>query len=337
MHWIPVPTVSSDFPRSKYQPNVTFTEEQTASGQDQEEQRIGPLVANKTAQRQFFYGIEILATSASGKPIALDFNNFLPVLPSFVSVVWLGRRYWNVEPVKQVESLQLAEILAPRIPVLPHISAYRLTKKRLDDFLNLNFKSCLAVRGDLVHPGQDFPITQPIVELSHYKKGKNFSICVAGYPEGYTSLGGGPQDGRKNIQHLKEKVEAGADCIFTQLCYQPEPIVRFIKACRQAGIQVPIVVGLMVHESIRTYDAIQDMSGVHMPEDLREELEELRMNRGGSPDSDAISKFFIKLTVNIVRHILEADIGIWGFQFYTMNSFPPVYAALREFQKMGFF
>ncbi|EDV39331.2 LOW QUALITY PROTEIN: uncharacterized protein Dana_GF25261 [Drosophila ananassae] len=335
MHWIPIPNVNSDPPFAKYQPCVTFTDDQTIEKQNLEEQRVGPLVVKKTAERKFFYGIEIMAPSPSGQPVVLDFNNFLPVLPSFVSLVWLGRRYWNVEPVKNVESLQLAQFLAPRIPVLPHLTAYRLSKKRLDDFLNLDFKSCLAIRGDMVHPGQDFQITQPIIELSHYKRGQNISICVAGYPQGYTSLGGGPHEGRKDMLYLKKKVDAGADCIFTQLCYQPEPIVRFVKACREAGIQVPIMVGLMVHDSMRSFEAIQDLSGVRMPEDMREELEELRETRGSCTDSEAVSQFFVNHAIKTICHLLDADIGCWGFQFYTMNSFPPVLAVLRELRNMG--
>lgn len=130
-------------------------------------------------------------------------------------------------------------------------------------------------------------------------------------------------------------MDAGADCIFTQVCYQPEPIVRFVKDCRKAGIQVPIMVGLMVHDSMRSFEVIQDLSGIRMPEDMREELEEQRLNREGATDAEAVSKFFVNHAIQTVTHILEADVGVWGFQFYTMNSFPPVLAALREFRNMG--
>jgi len=134
------------------------------------EQRIGPLVAELTAQRRLFYGIEVTASRLDGRPTCLDFNYFLPLLPTFVSVVWLGQRYWDVEPVGRVESLQLAQHLATRIPVLPHLSAYRLDEERLDQFLALNFSSLLAVRGDQVHQGQTFRISQPVVEQSRRQR-----------------------------------------------------------------------------------------------------------------------------------------------------------------------
>ncbi|XP_017133569.1 5,10-methylenetetrahydrofolate reductase isoform X2 [Drosophila elegans] len=292
---------------TSYIPCVTFAPGQNAS--TMEEQRIGPLVAQRTAQRRIFYGIEVTASEPGGKPTCLDFNQFLPLLPTFVSVVWLGQRYWDVEPVGQVESLQLAKHLATHIPVLPHLSAYRLQRKRLDQFLALNFSSLLAVRGDQVHEGQEFRIAQPMVEQSRRQRGERISICVPGYPEGYTSLGDVPPDSARNIKFLKAKVAAGADCIITQICYRPEAIVQFVRDCRAAGITVPIVVGLMTHETFRTYSTIERIVGVHLPNELREELNQLRSHHNSTTKSEPnrISRYFVSLTVRIIRHILDAN------------------------------
>ncbi|KAI8040861.1 5,10-methylenetetrahydrofolate reductase [Drosophila gunungcola] len=314
-------TIPPNAHSTSYIPCVTFAPGQNAS--TMEEPRIGPLVAQRTAHGRIFYGIEVMASEPGGRPTCLDFNHFLPMLPTFVSVVWLGQRYWDVEPVGQVESLQLAQHLATHLPVLPHLSAYRLERERLDQFLALNFSSLLAVRGDQVHEGQDFRIGQPMVEQSRRQRGEKISICVPGYPEGYTSLGDVPQDSARNIEFLKAKVAAGADCIITQICYRAETIVQFVRDCRAAGITVPIVVGLMSHETFRTYSTMEHIAGVHLPNELREELDQLRSHHNSTtqPEPNLISRYFVSLTVRIIRHILDADLGIWGFPLLHTQSF----------------
>ncbi|XP_016955213.2 uncharacterized protein LOC108028082 [Drosophila biarmipes] len=317
---------------SSYVPCVTFDPALNQNESRMGEQRIGSLVAELTARRRLFYGIEVTASRPDGRATCLDFNYFLPLLPTFVSVVWLGQRYWDVEPVGQVESLLLARHLATRIPVLPHLSAYRLGKERLDQFLDLNFSSLLAVRGDQVHGGQDFQISLPMVEQSRRQRGDTISICVPGYPEGYTSLGDSPQNSTRNIEFLKAKIDAGADCIITQICYRPEVIVQFVKDCRAAGIRVPIMVGLLPLETLRTYLMMEKITGVHLPRDLRQELDQLQSPKS---DQETVRKFFLGLTVRIVRHVLDADVGIWGFHFFTLNRFKPAKGVLQELRALN--
>ncbi|XP_017060237.1 uncharacterized protein LOC108100715 isoform X2 [Drosophila ficusphila] len=191
---------------SSYVPCLTFAPGQNESNQTVE-QRIGPLVAERTSRRRFFYGIEVTANEmGGGPPVCLNFNHFLPLLPTFVSVVWLNQRYWDVEPIGQVRSLQMAKHLATHIPVLPHLTAFRLSERRLNQFLDLNFSSILAVRGDQVHEDQRFRLALPMIEHLRQQR-ENISICVGGYPEGYTNLGDFPPAFTKNIAFLKKKPE----------------------------------------------------------------------------------------------------------------------------------
>lgn len=89
---------------------------------------MDPNLIRLQEQRRFYYGIEVLATNKD-KPVCLDFHRFLPVLPIFVSIAWLGGKYSSVDPIEQVDSLVLAKHLAPHIHVMPHFTAYRLTEK----------------------------------------------------------------------------------------------------------------------------------------------------------------------------------------------------------------
>ncbi|XP_022220388.2 5,10-methylenetetrahydrofolate reductase [Drosophila obscura] len=315
---------SSGLEPTSYVPCVRYTSGQ--NGTDLAEQRVGALVTELTARRQFFYGIEVVALQG-GKPTCLDFNSFLPVLPTFVSIVWLGLAYCHVNPIDQVKSLQLARSLESRIPVMPHISAYCLSQERLDQFLALNFTNVLPIRGDAVHETQNFQYSWQVVDYLRRQRGENISICVAGYPEGYTSL---PerQDPVQAMKFLKKKIAAGADCIITQMCYRSATIIQFIRDCRSAGITVPIVVGQTVADCFRTYRMSENIAGVHLPPDQRAELLQLKSH------PQRVTQFFVQLSIRIIRDILDADLGVYGIQFYTFNKFEPVYEVLKELRSL---
>ncbi|KAH8264885.1 hypothetical protein KR038_006663, partial [Drosophila bunnanda] len=313
-----------------YVPCVTFAPQQTGLV----EQRIGPLIAEHQAQRRLFYGMEILPRTR-GKPVCLDFKRFLPMLPMFVSLTWMGTSYWDVEPIDQVDSLQLAQHLAPRIPVMPHLTAYRLTDKRLDQFLNLNFSNMLALRGDSMHSGQRFLLSKSIVERAKGRSGDKISICVGGFPEGYNTTEGETPDLTNHIKFLKEKVSAGVDCIITQVCYRPEAIIRFVREVRAAGITVPIMVGIMTHQTFHKYTFIENITSAKLPPRLRQELVQIQTE----PKANAhlTRTFFVRLNVHIIKSILEADLNIFGFQFFTLNHFGAVEALLKELHLQNLF
>ncbi|XP_020804609.1 methylenetetrahydrofolate reductase 2-like [Drosophila serrata] len=313
-----------------YVPCVTFAPEQNGLV----EQRIGPLIAEHHAQRRLFYGMEILPRSR-GKPVCLDFNRFLPILPMFVSMTWLGTNYWDVEPIDQVDSLQLARHLAPRIPVMPHLTAYRLTDERLDQFLDLSFKNMLALRGDLMFSGQRFPHSKSIVERAKNRSGDKISICVGGFPEGYNITEGQAPDLTKHIQFLKEKVSAGVDCIITQVCYRPEVIIQFVKEVRAAGITAPIMIGIMTHQTFHKYTFIEKITSAKLPSLLRQELVQLQTEP--EADEHLTRTFFVHHNVHIIKSILEADLNIYGFQFFTLNHFEAVEALLKELHLQNLF
>ncbi|XP_030380778.1 uncharacterized protein LOC115628722 [Scaptodrosophila lebanonensis] len=332
MHTIEVPALNglgqpiSDIPAgpASYQPQVIFAPNQTAPSQA----RIGSLVADLTARGQFFYGIEITARTA-GKPTHLDFNDFLPVLPTFVSLVWLGWEYWKVHPIEHVNTLTLAKHLEPHIPVMPHLSAYRLSEKRLDAFLAMNLSNMLAVRGDKVYADQIYTYSQQLVKRARRARGDTLSIGVGGYPEGYTNEPTHTHYAAQSIEHLREKVESGADFIITQFCYRPEMIVQFVRDCRAANITVPIMMGVAVPDSYRSYGTLEKITGVRLPLELRAQVEQLKETPA------AVSKFFEDLALQIIQHVLNANVGVYGVQFFTMSRFKPVLAVLQQLRELG--
>ncbi|ALC43694.1 CG7560 [Drosophila busckii] len=286
---------------------------------------IAQLVANKTKSKKFFFGIEITADN-HGKPTCVDFNQFLPVMPTFISIVWLAS-YWNV-PIAKVQSLQMIQQLQQHIPAMPHFSVYRLTQQRLDEFLALNLSNMLAVRGDKVHEDQMYHFGHELVKYARDKR-PDLSIGVAGYPMGYTKDQTETQEMDRIICYLKAKVDAGADFIITQFCYSPERIVEFLCAARRAGVDKPIMVGVVVPESFKLYALMETIANISLPEQQRAELELIKQ------DDEKCRQFFVQLALRTIKAVLEADQGVYGIQFYTMNRFKSVLEVIGELRKQG--
>lgn len=133
---------------------------------------IADLVANKTADKEFFYGIEIM-TQTEGNVSCVDFNMFLPLLPTFISIVWSKQFSETIHSsaMNQVANMQLIPYLNSRIPAMPHLSLYRLSQKYLDEFLALNLNNVLVVRGDQVDEDQEYSYAYQVVEYLRRARG----------------------------------------------------------------------------------------------------------------------------------------------------------------------
>ncbi|KAH8296000.1 hypothetical protein KR054_000340, partial [Drosophila jambulina] len=311
-----------------YEPCVSFTVEMPDI---LKEHRVGALIDERQIQRRLYYGIEVLPRTEEN-PVCLDFSRFLPFLPFFVSVAWLGRTSWNREPVQMVDSLQLCRHLATQIPVMPHLTVYRMSDKRLEKFLNLNFSNVLATRGDAVHPGQTYKYSKIIVDKAKARSGENISVCVGGFPEGYNKSVGVPPNLTVHLEILKEKVDAGADCIITQACYRAETIIKYVRQVRAAGITIPILVGVTAFETYKKFKSIERLQGARLDPHLYKKL--VKLNNLFQSDPKAfpylIRDFFVDLNVNIICTILKAGIEVYGFQIFTLNNFGATAELLKE-------
>lgn len=96
---------------------------------------------------------------------------------------------------------------------------------------------------------------------------------MAGYPEGHVDS----QDKAKDIVYLKEKVDAGADFIVTQLFYDINSFVNWEKQCRDAGISVPIVPGVMPIQSHQAFRRIINLCNTSVPVKILEDLNDIKV------------------------------------------------------------
>ncbi len=138
---------------------------------------------------------------------------------------------------------------------------------------------------------------------------RGFGIGVAGYPEGHP----GTPNRLREIEFLKAKVDAGADYICTQLFFENRDFYDFRDRCRLAGIDVPIIAGIMPVTSLSALRRMADLAaGARFPSPLLRAV-----NRtGGNPE--AVRRVGVHWATEQCRDLLDHDVR--GIHFYTLNK-----------------
>jgi methylenetetrahydrofolate reductase (NADPH) len=137
---------------------------------------------------------------------------------------------------------------------------------------------------------------------------RGFGIGVAGFPEGHPDT----PNRLKEMDHLKAKVDAGADYICTQLFFDNHDFFDFRDRCDLAGIKVPIVAGIMPITSRAGMDTMAGMAlGARFPAGLQKAV-----NRCGD-DDQAVARVGVQWATEQCRALL--DNAVRGIHFYTLN------------------
>ena len=135
-----------------------------------------------------------------------------------------------------------------------------------------------------------------------------FSVAVAGFPEIHPRAVSRESD----LRYLKEKVDAGADVVVTQLFYDNDDYYRYVEDVRALGVEVPIVPGLMLIQSSAQCRRIATMCGSKIPSGLEDRLAKVEDN------SDAALQLGIDYTTEQCEALLAY--GVPGFHFYSLNK-----------------
>ena len=130
---------------------------------------------------------------------------------------------------------------------MPHFTCVMKDEKFVENYLqtilSMNVENILALRGDIPkdtdNSNSRFQYANELVEFINSKT--NLSIGVAGYPEKHCDA----PSLEKDIENLKRKVDAGADVIYTQLFFDNSHFHRYIQLVRDAGIEIPIIPGIL--------------------------------------------------------------------------------------------
>ena len=217
----------------------------------------------------------------------------------------------------------------PNLEIVPHVICGGASQSRVEsELLDLHFlgiQNVVALRGDAI-PGQRFFIPEPdgfshsselVAMIRHLNGGQyldptvknglstDFCVGVAAYPEKHFEAANLDVD----IQHLKQKVEAGADYIVTQMFFDNQQYFRFVNRLREAGITVPVIPGLKPISSQRQIDLLPRSFHIDIPQALVNEINKAKT-------ADAVYQVGIEWAIAQSRDLLAH--GAPAIHYYTM-------------------
>lgn len=197
--------------------------------------------------------------------------------------------------------------------VMPHFTCVGASKESVRNYLSeiqaLGLKSILALRGDIPEGVEqknfDFKYANELVEF--IKANTKLSIAVAGYPEGHLEC----SDLKKDLDNLKRKVDAGADAIYTQMFFDNDKFFSFVEAAGRAGIDAPIIPGILPIMSFQQFEKMLSMARVSVPNALMQSLEKFKNN------NDDVKALGVEFASCQCQQLIDA--GIEGLHFFTLN------------------
>ncbi|MGC1272117.1 MAG: methylenetetrahydrofolate reductase [NAD(P)H] [Planctomycetaceae bacterium] len=217
------------------------------------------------------------------------------------------------------------------LPATAHFTCVGSCRAELLDWLGqareAGVKNIMALRGDAPQgetgfvPAEDGLkyASELVAFIKQHHDG--FGIGVAGYPEKHPEA----QSLEIDREHLRQKVAGGADAVFTQLFFVNDNFLRFRDAAAKAGVDVPIIPGIMPVTSFDRIKRITAMCGASFPQELAGPLE------AAKDDPSAQFEIGVEYAVEQCRELIDA--GVPGMHFYVLNKSQ---ACRRIFDALGF-
>lgn len=265
-------------------------------------------------------------TEESSRALLETISKLSPIQPSFVSVTYGAGGSTN----------QLTQDLVIRLKketpmnVVAHLTAVGASRdeirSQLERYSEAGITNVLALRGDTPKNNPNFKpapdeFTHAVDMVAYIRKNfPHFGISVAGFPEGH------PETPNRLLEmdYLKAKVDAGADCICTQLFFDNRDFYDFCERCEIAGIKVPIIAGIMPVTSLSGLRRMADLAqGARIPAKL------LRAVLRAQSD-EAVEKVGVHWSTQQVFDLY--DHNVCGIHFYTLNHSK---ATLKIYETLG--
>jgi methylenetetrahydrofolate reductase (NADPH) len=268
------------------------------------------------AAGRFGLSIEIFPPKTPDGDAALreTLSELAPYHPAFVSCTYGAGGSTSKRTVEWCEEIQRHYHLT----ATAHFTCVGSSREQLLEWLhfaaNAGIRNIMALRGDppagaaqFQPPAGGLNHAQELVALirSHFP---DMGIGVAGYPEKHPEAPSLEVD----LAYLRQKVEAGADAVFTQLFYENSHFFRFRELAHRAGIRVPIIPGIMPITEFARIQRITSLCGAFIPPELASRLELVR------DDKSAQFSLGVDYAIAQCRELL--DQGVPGIHFYVLNK-----------------
>lgn len=303
------------------------------------------------------FSLEILPP-LKGKGIQSIYDGIDPLIefgPSFINVtyhreefVYKKREKGYLEKISIKKRPGTVGICAAivnkyKVDAIPHIICGGFTQEETEnaliDLSFLGIDNVLALRGDPIKTEAAFVAEEDghayavdlVKQVVGLNKGEymdedlqnanptDFSIGVAGYPEKHFEA----PNMKNDIKFLKQKVDAGADYIVTQLFYDNQKFKDFVAVCRENGITVPILPGIKPISTKKQILALPKFFHIDLPDELVDAIE-------SAPDAAAVKQVGIDWAIKQSKDLIA--FGVPCIHYYTMGKS----LAVREVVKAVF-
>ncbi len=239
-------------------------------------------------------------------------DNLAPLNPDYMSVTFGAGGSTRDGSAQTVKTIMKDKML----PCVAYIAGFGLGSDEiyrvLDQYRDQGVETIFILRGDkpkganfIPHP-KSFSHASDLIAFikDHY----SFNLGCAGYPEGHVEA----QSLEKDIEYLKLKVDNGAQYVVAQYFYDNAYFFDYEKQCRRAGIDVPIIPGIMPVYTIKMTRALSKICGTKIPNALQKKMDDIDIE-----DKVAVLDFGINFAVDQCKELLGK--GVSGLHFYTMN------------------
>ncbi|XP_043804245.1 methylenetetrahydrofolate reductase 1 isoform X2 [Apis laboriosa] len=237
------------------------------------------------------------------KNFFMEMNKYHPL---FYALTWKHMK----NEIKNYLSSDMYNVFPNNI--LLHLTSNDLTcndvKIILKKTLDRGIRNIFVLK-DSSNPNSEFPYAVDLVRFIRNQFGEIFCICVAGYPEMHPKSLSKEMD----LVYLKEKVDAGADFIITQIFFEANIFIKFVNDCKQIGINVPIIPGIFPIPNYTCFQKMAKICNVKIPQIILNDLQCIKDN------DEEVRIYGIELLKTIIKDII-ASTTTCGFHFFTLNK-----------------
>lgn len=243
-------------------------------------------------------------------------NRLKDLEPDFISVTY------GPGGTNKGKAVDISEYIKQHdVTPLAHLTSVGYTREDipplLDKLYTIGVKNILALRGDVpqnvIFPHGawcDFRYAKDLINM--IKKDGRFCIGAAAYPEGHPDC----KDLKISINHMKEKIEAGADFFISQMFFDNQIYIDFLDRVRDAGIHKPIIPGIMPVLRAKQINKILSLSDAYVPKKMAEAIKLYR------DDPKAMEAYGIEYALRQIEGLKNQ--GIQRFHIYSMNRWEQI-------------
>ena len=299
----------------------------------------------KNANGRTLFSFEIIPPK-KGNSIQQLYNNIDPLMefnPPFIDVTTSREEYVYIEKGEGLLDRKITRMRPGTVGIcaaikhkynvdtVPHVLCGGFSKEETEYLLvdchYLGINNVMALRGDAMKHQQYFEPTKGghqyakelVSQIQNLNMGKylhdvieaddkaDFCIGVAGYPEKHIESPSLQSD----LKRLKEKVDAGADYVVTQMFFDNKKYFNFVKKAREVGITVPIFPGIKPVAVKRHFQLLPQVFKIDLPEELVHEIEKCK-------DNKQVRQVGIEWCIEQSKELMAAGVPV--LHYYSMGK-----------------